>query len=432
MNHGNQHNDPDADRLWRRCRNEANLRWLLEGVLTSRKPELGRMLLLSPIEFFGEVQARLGSKLSLRFHLAGFPYLSGKFQDLCGSLKRMMSGRGAEMQRSSDATSAIAEWTAANGREAQDLIVAAVLETVRRNGLVHALATSDEPVTAIRVAKQLRNYEALDWKPMEELLRLFEPFLARSRSKKAINRFTLNSTALLRHSQPEIIQHDVIIRSARHFMALLRKRHVSETAWRNLLLELIERDLVAPYTSMFLWCRRFPQDGFVASASLALGALPPCCPSCGKEAHAMASFAPFGDFDSAINLKDGLLGAAIGWHLKKRAIPFWHGHCSEGTELDFIPTVNNGQLLIECKILSVLVPAKQLLRNVREAIKQLDQHTALLQRKGWTLRGSACVVNLTEHNLASLRRRGFPMGTGEKRLVSYQRFSKWLQAEITG
>jgi hypothetical protein len=58
--------------------------------------------------------------------------------------------------------------------------------------------------------------------------------------------------------------------------------------------------------------------------------------------------------------------------------------------------------------------------------------TALLQRKGWTLRGSACVVNLTEHNLASLRRRGFPMGTGEKRLVSYQRFSKWLQAEITG
>jgi hypothetical protein len=93
------------------------------------------MLLLSPIEFFGEVQARLGPKLTLRFHLAGFPYLSGKFQDLCGSLKRMISGRGAEVQRSSDAKSAIGEWTAANGREAQDLIVAAVLETVRRNDL---------------------------------------------------------------------------------------------------------------------------------------------------------------------------------------------------------------------------------------------------------------------------------------------------------
>jgi hypothetical protein len=433
MTHGKLHNDPDADRLWRRCRNDANLRWLLEGILTSRKPEVGRILLVSPIEFFGEVQARIGPKLSLRFHLAGFPYLSGKFQDLSESLKRMMSGRGAEAQRSSDAKRAIAEWTAANGRQAQDLIVAAILETVRQNGLMRALATSDEPVTAVRVARQVRNYEALDWRPMEDLFRLFDPFLARSRSKKLINRFTLNSTALLRHSQPEIIQQDVIVRSAHRFVALLSKRGVTETAWRNLLLGLIDRDLVAPYTSMFLWCRKFPQDGFVASASLALGALPPCCPSCGKDAHAMASFAPAGGFNSAINLKDGLLGAAIGWHLKKQGIRFWHAHCEKGTELDFIPIVQKGRLLVECKILSVLVPAKQLLRNVREAIKQLDEHAALLQGQGWKLRGSVCVVNLTDQNLAFLRRDESPIGIGENRLVSYERFSEWLQAnKITG
>jgi hypothetical protein len=50
------HNDPAADRIWRRCRYDANLRWLLEGVLSSQKPELGRALLLSPVEFFGEIQ----------------------------------------------------------------------------------------------------------------------------------------------------------------------------------------------------------------------------------------------------------------------------------------------------------------------------------------------------------------------------------------
>jgi hypothetical protein len=431
MAHGKLHNDPDADHLWRRCRNDATLRWLLEGVLSPRKPEIGRVLLLSPVEFFGEIQARLGPKLSLLFHLTGFPYLSGEFKGLSESLRRMMSARGTEVEQSSDAKRAIADWTAANARQAQDLVVAAILETVRRNGLMHTLVTSDEPVTAVRVAQQVRDYEALDWKAMEELFQLFEPFLARSRSKKPINRLTLNFTALLRYYQPEVIQQDVIARSAQHFMGLLRRRGVSETAWRNLLLKLIDSDLVAPCTSMFLWCRRFPHDGFVASASLSLCALPPCCPSCGKEANALACFAPTGAFQDAIKLRDGLLGAAIGWYLKKRGIRFWHAHCEEGTEMDFIPIVQNGQLLIECKLLSVSVPAKQLLRNLREAVKQLDEHAALLEKQRRKLRGSVCVVNLTDQTLASLRRDESLMGIAENRLISYERFSDWLRVKIT-
>jgi hypothetical protein len=428
--HGRLHNDLDADRLWRRCRNDATLRWLLEGVLSSRNPEIGRVLLLSPVELFGEIQARLGPKFALLFHLTGFPYLSGEFKELSESLRRMMSARGKEAQQSSDAKGAIADWTAANARQARDIVVAAILETVRRNGLIQALATSDEPVTAVRVAQQVRNYEALDWKAMEELIQLFEPFLARSRSKKPINRFTLNFTTLLRHYQPEIIQQDVIGRSTQHFVGLLRRRGVTETAWRNLLLKLIDTDLVAPCTSMFLWCRRFPHDGFAASASLSLCALPPYCPSCGKEAHALACFAPTGAFRNAINLKDGLLGAAIGWHLKKRGIRFWHAHCEEGTEMDFIPIVQNGRLLVECKVLIVSVPAKQLLRNLREAVKQLDEHAALLEKQGRKLHGSVCVVNLTHETLASLRRDEHLIGIAENRLISYERFSDWLRVKI--
>jgi hypothetical protein len=432
MAHGNLHNDPEADRIWRRCRRDADLRWLLEGVLSSRKPDLGRALLLSPVELFGEVQAPLGPKLLLLFRLAGFPYLSGKFNDLSESLRQMMSAWGAEAHQSSEAKRAITEWTAENARQAQDLVVAAVLETVRRNGLIRALATSDEPVTAVRVARQVPKYEALDWKPMEDLLQLFQPFLARSRSKKSINQFTLNFTALLRHLQPEITQQGLVVRSTRHFMSLLRKRGVSETAWRILLLKLIDRDLVAPYLPMILWCRRFPQDGFVASASLSLGALPPFCPSCGKAAHAMASFAPAGGFNNAVKLRDGLLGAAIGWHLKKRGIHFRHAHCEKGTEMDFIAILQNGSLLIECKILSVLVPTKQLVRNVREGVNQLNEHAAMLENQGWKLRGSVCVVNLTDQHLASLRRDGSTIGIAENCLVSYERFKEWLQTKITG
>lgn len=423
------HNDPDADRLWRRCRHDANLRWLLEGVISSRKPELGRTLFLSPVEFFGEIQAPLGPKLSLRFHLTGFPYLSGKIKELSRSLSRMIAECGVESHQASDAKKAMADWAAANGRQAQDMIVAATLETVRRNDAMRSFATSDQPVTPIRVAQEMPNYEAIDWKPMEELIQLFDPFLTRPRSKKPINRLTLNFTALLRHFQPDVGQLDVIVRSAHHFVGLLQKRGVSEAAWRGLLLGLIDRDLVAPYTSMFLWCRKFPQDGFVASASFALGSLPPCCPSCGEDAHAMTSLAPGGGFEDAVKLKDGLLGAAIGWHLKSRGIQFWHAHCEKGTEMDFIPVVRGGHLLIECKILSVSVPARQLARNVREAVKQLDEHAALLEKEGWLLHGSVCVVNLTEHDLASLRRDGFPTGKAENRLISYERFSEWVRAK---
>jgi len=144
----------------------------------------------------------------------------------------------------------------------------------------------------------------------------------------------------------------------------------------------------------------------------------------------LACFAPTGAFDKAIKLKDGLLGAAIGWHLKKRGIPFSHEHCEEGTEMDFIAILRTGRLLIECKVLSVALPVKQLLRNVREAAKQLDEHASLLERRGGRLRASVCVVNLTEQNISSLSRDGCPMGIAENRVVSYERFSDWLRESV--
>lgn len=424
------HNDPNAERLWKQCRNDADLKWLLEGVLSSRRPELGRILLISPVEFFGEVQSRLGKKLRLRFRLAGFPYLLGKFGSLSKSWDRMIS-RGAKPQKLDTIENAIAEWAAGNAQQARNLVAAAIIETVRDNAVLRALVTSDEPVTPLQVARKLQNFEALNWKPMEQLIEVFEPFLARSRSQRAINQITLNLNTLLQYSQPEIIRQDVILRSASHFMKLLRNRGVNEAAWRNLLSGLIDRNFVAPNTPVFLWCREFPHDGYVASPSLVLGPLIPRCPSCGKDPYAMASFAPAGALQRATELKDGLLGAAIGWHLLKRGIPFLHSHCEEGTEMDFVPVVRKGRFLIECKVFSVLVSAKRLARSVREAVRQLDKHAAILETQGSKLRGSICVVNLTDRGLAKLRRDGFSFGIPENRVISYDRFTEWLRHEVT-
>ncbi len=129
-----------------------------------------------------------------------------------------------------------------------------------------------------------------------------------------------------------------------------------------------------------------------------------------------------------MRLKDGLLGAAVGWHLTRKGIVFWHALCEKGTEIDFIAQARNGQLLIECKILSIL-NAKQLARNIRESLKQLDDHAALLQNEGWELQGSICVVNLTDSDLTFLRRSGFPIGGSPNRVVSYEQFPRWLHEQ---
>jgi hypothetical protein len=54
--------------------------------------------------------------------------------------------------------------------------------------------------------------------------------------------------------------------------------------------------------------------------------------------------------------------------------------------MDFIPVLRDSHLLIECKIRSVALSAKQLARNVREAVKQLDEHADLLKKAGCAAR----------------------------------------------
>jgi len=71
----------------------------------------------------------------------------------------------------------------ANGPQALDLIAAALLETVRKNPALRALANSDEPTSPTLIARTVQDYEALDWSAAQDLVRLFEPFLLRRPSK---------------------------------------------------------------------------------------------------------------------------------------------------------------------------------------------------------------------------------------------------------
>lgn len=389
------------------------------------------MLLLSPYELFGEIQVPASRRLSILIRLAGLPYISHRFEEVQNSIDWVLKLRATNERPAHEAREAIEEWSHQNERSAADLCVAAALETVRRNGALSLLVGCSTPITADLVHQSIPDYNALDWSAATDFGPRFEAFLKRSPSKKPINRFTLNFTALLNEFRPEVHQEQIIIHSARHFVRLLKVRSVSESSWRDAFLALFERGLVTASTCMFLWCRHCPQGGFTSSASPLVGDLPPFCPSCGRLARAMASFVPDGHLLDGMRLKDGLLGAAVGWHLRKNRVRFAHSLLVGATEIDFVAAAHAarsiGEVLIECKMLQVSGPPKQLARNLRDSLKQLADHRALLEAEGRPVKQAICVLNLTKNNLLTVRRSGFPLGPDGDRLVSYEEFPKWLR-----
>jgi len=140
----------------------------------------------------------------------------------------------------------------------------------------------------------------------------------------------------------------------------------------------------------------------------------------------MAAYVPHGNLLDGMKLKDGLLGASVGWRLKKARILFWHGLSLKGTEMDFVTEMPQGKVLIECKMLSVSLPPKQLARNIRQSLKQLSAHATLLENESSKVYQAICLVNLTQDHLNSLRRSAFPLGPDLQNLMSYERFPRWL------
>jgi DNA-binding protein len=69
-------------------------------------------------------------------------------------------------------------------------------------------------------------------------------------------------------------------------------------------------------------------------------------------------------------------------------------------------------------MLQISGPPKQLARNLRDSLEQLDDHRALLEAEGRAVKEAICVVNLTKNNLLTVRRSGFPLGLDTTRLAS--------------
>lgn len=411
--------DLAAKRLWRRARPDATLRWLLEGVLDGRQPPLGRSLLLAESEICGELPLRLSARLTLPVRVAGYPYLSGPLRRFAPTVGRILRRREEVRTQAKQVRHALEHWQERHTERIAQTMLAFGVELVRSNPALQTLANGATPVTWQVVARAVRGTGTLDFDGALKTAMASEPLFVGKQSKALLRGFTLNMDGLAEQMRPERAQELAVLGSAEYVLKLLANRAVSEAGWRDVVIELARRDMLAPASPLFSWCRRCWADtGFVISMGLAQGRLPPLCPSCGKPAYAMAVFQPSGNWAAASGLKDGLLGAAVGWYLTKRAIPFSHGQTVGGEETDFIVETRQGPVLIECKMLYTQGNPKQRLRNVRDAVEQTQRHANLLAAEGHAVHQAVCVLNLTGNELADL-------GYGTEATISFEDFTAW-------
>jgi len=156
-----------------------------------------------------------------------------------------------------------------------------------------------------------------------------------------------------------------------------------------------------------------------------------CC-KCGREVHYMAAFYSTGVLTQALELHDGVLAAALAWHLTQRGIVFDDGVKMPNAELDFVLKGNAGDCLMECKMNHLLCPDDTIRSTLYKSRNQLRDHLQIAKLHGMTMHHAACVVNLTLQQLDSFLKTMEPetdpeFARAEGQILSYEDAPMWLE-----
>jgi hypothetical protein len=315
--------------------------------------------------------------------------------------------------------------------DVRDRLVVAALRTIQINEPLRDLAADPTPVTISRLREKVKDYSGIDASPIETEVEQFLPFLKRRKSKRAVRGVAARLDDLLDTLGPEPLKVNIVWETASRFQQILRVRRVSERDWERLLSRLVYRGMVVPSAPLYLWCNRCPDSGFATSFSPTYFGEFPYCPSCGGIAYGLSAFAPTSCLREAMELQDGVLDVAIGWFLRKRGIRFEHQRLISGTELDFLVSSPNGQVLVECKMHHVLSPQAQISRQILADRTQLREHIHAAGAGGIGLARACCVVNLSSAQLQRIirqtpRERDAEYERLQAVVISYEEFADWL------
>jgi hypothetical protein len=282
----------------------------------------------------------------------------------------------------------------------------------------------------------VKDYTGIDWSPATSHIGdVFAGLWNAGKSGRPMQQLLIHLDALKDGLDMERFKAQIVEWLVTHFQRLLRIRRVRHDEWGSLVLELHGNGFLEHAGPLYNWCVWCDETGvFGAIHTSHVGVELFCC-KCRRRVPYMAAFYSTGAFDQALELHDGMLAAALGWHLTRCGVHFEAGMKLPDTELDFVVKSEAGNCLIECKMNHLLGPDDVLCRTLFKNRDQLRDHLRIANGQGMEFRHAACVVNLTRDHLHSLLATMSPDSDREfarvrGQILSYEDVAMWLRQAL--
>lgn len=428
----------NCEALWAEAHRDRPTARLLDDAISS--PTLSRVLLLHREDLFPTFNVAPDEGFSLTLSSPGFAYLTHSFRETQVSLtklgKKMLRNASQikRMERAAGLTQGVSDST---GNAFRDRLALGILNTVAGHDGLRNLINGPYPIDFPALRRAVADYSDINFQPLiDEFFALVEQAFKARKSKSAFSQAGLNIDVLKDATFSHPLHVQLMQLNVDHYRKIVCGQGISEGSWRQHLLYLHDYGYLEHMGPLFAWCTRCPETGVLAavSSSNMRGRLH--CPRCRRVAHGETTFSPVGWLETALNVRDGMLGACVGWQLKKHGLCFTANVPIGGTELDLVVDLGSVRLLIECKMPRTLKADENLAPILSEAQTQLDEHVALAKQQGLLFTGAICVLNMPRQRIASIIRRYHSRPRPDHRkhkmsLISYEDLADWLRSAHT-
>lgn len=407
---------------------------LLEACLTD--PVTSKVLLLQRTELFPRLEVPIeGSTVTIA--AGGLPFLSDAPKHIRRGLK-IIAGKYAvhspHPARMADAQQRVHTVETAVSEPIQDAFALAILNTVAANPALLGLVNGPRPIDRPQLRRAVRDYSGIDWSYAASPLRdAFSALWQADKSRKPVQQLLFHLDALKDVIDLEQFKAQIVDWLVGHFQRLLQIRGVSYEDWGGVVLRLHQDAFLEHAGPLYFWCVRCDETGVFGAIQTSLVDRPLFCCKCGRMVPYMAAFYSTGPLTQALELHDGVLAAALAWHLTWREIAFDDGVKLPDAELDFVLKGKAGDCLMECKMNHLLRPNDTIRGTLYQSRNQLRDHLLVAKGQGMTISRAACVVNLSRQQLVPLVKTMEPEADAEfasvrGQILSYEDVAIWLNS----
>jgi len=428
----------NCEALWAEAHRDRPTARLLDDAISS--PTLSRVLLLHREDLFPTFNVSPDERFSLTLSSPGFAYLTHSFKKTQVSLaklwKKMLRNAPQleRIERAAGLTQAVSDSTS---NVLRDRLVLGILNTIAGHDRLRNLVSRPYPIDFPALRQAVGDYSDINFQPLiDEFLALVEQVFKARKSKSAFSRAGLNIDVLKDATFSHPLHIQLMQLNVDHYRKIVCGQEINERSWRQYLIHLHDYGFLEHMGPLYTWCIGCPETGVLAavSSSNILGRFH--CPRCRRVAHGETTFSPVGWLETALNVRNGMLGACVGWQLKKHGLKFRANVPIAGTELDFVVDLGSVRVLIECKMPRTLKRDESLAPILSDAQTQLDEHVALSRQQGLLFTRAICVLNMPRQRIASIIRRYHSRPQPDHRkhkmsLISYEDLADWLRSAHT-